>query len=136
MLGITAANAVGLIIDLIGRGTTNTAFIYEALIGLVDVGDDCTVGDVNTDIADFRSDNTVLRPVAAYWVDVTEQLETIRWVSSSSIASSTLVSSCRTSLGCVDSPAIDRQLELAKKAAKLRTKMMKKIRKINIEKDH
>ena len=71
VLGITAANAVGLIIDLIGRGTTNTVYIYEALIGLVDVGDDCTVGDVNTDIADFRSDNTVLRPVAAYWVDVT-----------------------------------------------------------------
>merc|ERR1712123_334648 len=100
VLGITAANAVGLIIDLSGRGITNTAYIYEALIGLVDVGDDCTVGNVNTDIADFRSDNTVLRPVSAYWVDVTEQLETIRCVSSFSITSPTLVSSCRTSLGC------------------------------------
>ena len=44
----------------------------------VDVGVDCTVGDVNTDIADFRSDNTVQRPVEAYWVDVTEQIESIR----------------------------------------------------------
>ena len=52
--------------------------MYEGLTALVDVGDDCTVGDVNTDIADFRSDNTVQRPVEAYWVDVTEQIESIR----------------------------------------------------------
>jgi hypothetical protein len=75
--GITAATAVGIFLDLVGRFTTDSG-VYEALTALVDVGDDCTVGDVNTDIADFRSDNTVQRPVEAYWVDVTEQIESIR----------------------------------------------------------
>ena len=78
-LGITAANAVGIFLDLVGRFTTDSGYVYEGLAALVDVGDDCTVGDVNTDIADFRSDNTVQRPVEAYWVDVTEQIESIRY---------------------------------------------------------
>ena len=56
--------------------------------------------------------------------------------SSSLVSSSSIVSFFRVSLGCVDSAAIDTQLELATKAAKLRTKMMKRIRKINIGKEH
>ena len=78
-LGITAATAVGIFLDLVGRFTTDSGYVYEGLTALVDVGDDCTVGDVNTDVADFRSDNTVQRPVEAYWVDVTEQIECIRY---------------------------------------------------------
>ena len=69
MLGVTAATAVGLILDL-----ADSAYVFDSLVGLVDVGDGCTDGDVNTDIGDFRSDKTV----EAYWVDVTEQIERIR----------------------------------------------------------
>ena len=74
MLGLTAGTAVGLILDLAGIFTTDCAYVFDRLVGLVDVGDDCTDGDVNTDIGDFRSDKTV----EAYWVDVTEQVERIR----------------------------------------------------------
>ena len=74
VLGLTAANSVGLVLDLAGRFTTDSAYVFDSLVGLVDVGDGCTDGDVNTDIGDFRSDKTV----EAYWVDVTEQVERIR----------------------------------------------------------
>ena len=78
MLGLTAANAVGIFLGLAGRFITDSSLVYEGLSALVDVGDDCTVGNVNTDIADFRSGNTEVAPVAAYWVAVADQLESIR----------------------------------------------------------
>ena len=52
--------------------------MYEQLSALVDVGEDCTVGIIDTNIADFRSRNTEVAPVAAYWVAVADQLESIR----------------------------------------------------------
>ena len=70
-----------MIINQIGSQISNTAFVYEALIALVDVGDDCTVGDVKTDIPDFRRVDEGRRPVEAYWVDVTNRIESIRYVS-------------------------------------------------------
>ena len=74
VLGLTAANSVGLVLDLAGRFTTDSAYVFDSLVGLVDVGDGCTDGDVNTDMEDIRCDKTV----EAYWVDVTEQVERIR----------------------------------------------------------
>jgi hypothetical protein len=74
VLGLTTASAVGLILDLAGRFTTDSAYVFDSLVGLVDVGHDCSDGDVNTDMEDFRSDKTV----EAYWVDVTEQIDRIR----------------------------------------------------------
>ena len=88
------------------------------MVGLVDVGDDCTDCDLNTDLGDFKSDKTV----KAYWVDVTEQFE---WIIT-----------FRVSLCCVGSSAINKQLELVKKAVDLRTKMMNRIRKLNIRKEY
>jgi len=119
LLGFTTAGAAGFLITQIGQQSSNIAYVYEGLIALVDVGEDCTVGQINTNNPDFRSDSLVRRPVEAYWVDVTNQIENIRL-----------------GLGCVDSSAIEKNLHLAAKAAKLRTELQKRIRKIQIEKAH
>ena len=46
LLGLTAGTAVGLILDLAGRFTTDRGYVFDSLVGLVDVGDDCTDNDV------------------------------------------------------------------------------------------
>ena len=78
LLGFTTAGAAGFLITQIGQQSSNIAYVYEGLIALVDVGEDCTVGQINTNNPDFRSDSLVRRPVEAYWVDVTNQIENIR----------------------------------------------------------
>ena len=74
---ITTTNALGVLVSLVGAIISNNSYVYEALISLVDIGEDCTLGTVNTNIADFRSDFGQGSP-EAYWVNVQNRVDNIR----------------------------------------------------------